>query len=119
MAGWMHAGGVGTLTRTTGKMNSVEYLRILQGTTLLSIRDTFRMPEDLGEVYFFQDNSPVHTSFLIRQYLRTQNDMHCIRMPALSPDLNPIEHLWARLFADSPQQIIATQDALWGFCQAR
>lgn len=119
MAGWMHGEGAGILRRTTARMNGNEYVGILREATLPSIRETFGIPENLAEVYLMQDNSPIHTSLLVRQYLRTQEDINCIRMPALSPDLNPIENLWARLFADCPQQAIVSEDVLWGFCQAR
>lgn len=100
-------------------MNGPEYLRILQDITLPAIRATISVPQDLDEVYVMQDNSPVHTSLLVRQYLRTQYDIKWIPMPALSPDLNPIENMWARMFHEVPQMIPGTEDALWGYCQGK
>lgn len=120
MAGWIHAGGVGTLTRTTGHMNADEYVHILHDHTLPSIRQTFGIiPQDVELVNILQDNIPIHTSVLVRQYLRSQRDVKFLPMPALSPDLNPIENIWARIFAKCPEQLPRSEEALWGFCQAK
>lgn len=119
MAGFMHGGSTGTLTRTSGNMNAQEYLTILQRDTLPSMRAIFDINQGQQPIFAMQDNSPVHTALLVRQYLRTQEDIRWIPMPALSPDLNPIEHLWARMFHECPQNIPRNQDALWGFCLGR
>lgn len=119
IAGWMHGGGPGTLTRTSSHMNAAEYLRILHDQTLPSIRATLNDPQIHERLFLMQDNSPVHTAMLVRHYLRTQQDIQFIPMPALSPDMNPIENLWARMFRECPQNIPRSQDALWWYCLAR
>jgi transposase len=46
--------------------------------------------------YFLQDNAPYHTSNESRAWLHN-NGIDCIDFPPYSPDLNPIENLWADL----------------------
>ena len=43
---------------------------------------------------YHQDNDPKHTSFIASQFFK-DNDMIWSKAPPRSPDLNPIENLWA------------------------
>ena len=43
---------------------------------------------------FQQDNAPVHKSEVVRNFL-AQKQWEVLDWPAYSPDLNPIENIWA------------------------
>lgn len=45
---------------------------------------------------FMQDNAPIHTARLVKKWLG-DHEIPVIDWPPYSPDLNPIEHAWAKL----------------------
>ena len=73
-------------------VNARVYLKLLEYLVLLVVQ---RVNGTIGDAVFQQDNAPVHTA-LVTEWFEQQNiqvDEH----PPYSPDLNPIEHVWAAL----------------------
>jgi len=75
-----------------GRNNAIQYVEILEHV----LPDVRMELSEMGidDPVFMQDNSSIHTSKLARAWFK-DNDWVVAKHPAYSPDLNPIEHVWA------------------------
>ena len=74
-------------------MKKEDYLRLLT-THLPEIVDKCAYP--IEEIWFQHDNEAKHTAKIVQEWLE-QQQFSVIEWPAQSPDLSPIENLWAKM----------------------
>lgn len=94
--GCMSAQGTGSLYFVDGMINSDKYISMLQTALKPSIS---ALKTKDGEYVFQQDGASCHTSKKSMSWLR-ENDIPVLFWPSSSPDLSPIENVWAKMKAE-------------------
>jgi transposase len=84
------ARGVGQAETFVGPFIAKKYCEVLQGNLLQTARHFY--PRE--HWWFQQDNAPQHSSRAARTWF-SQHGVDLLDFPPYSPDLNPIENLWA------------------------
>lgn len=91
--GWMCSGGPGELIEIGGRLNSAGYIDILNDVLLPTTQ--VMLPEE-RPIKFVHDNCPIHKARVCRVWFNENTEQIMeIPFPPKSPDLNPIENLWA------------------------
>lgn len=107
--------GIGKLFLFEENLDAPLMLRILKENLLKTALPMFQEGEKKGQWYFQQDNDPKHTSRIVQTWIR-ESGIDCLDWPPYSPDLNPIENLWAdvkrRAEQDNPQNVEELKTAL-------
>lgn len=104
--GAMSAKGVGNLVFVEGRVNKTDYLNILktnlvESSQKMGLENTF---------LFVQDNDPKHLALVVKEWL--PSDTKVLHHPPQSPDLNPIEHLWAHMKMMLKDYLISGKETL-------
>jgi transposase len=80
--------GVGLLLPCSNRMTSYEYISVMSAAAINSL-PSFNL-------IYMDDNAPIHRSILVRLW-KQEHGIETLQWPPYSPDLNPIENVWAFL----------------------
>ena len=76
-----------------GKVNARKYKEILLDKKI----DMNRLFNKRGKWHFLQDNAPSHRTNHVKDWIKTTFSCELLPHPPQSPDLNPIELIWAMM----------------------
>ena len=106
--------GVGTLVRYYGNLNSIDFVKILEQNLLRDYPLLRGTRTRQGKYYFQLDGASSHTANHSQNFFRN-NNITTLIWPPYSPDINPVENIWAfikgQLFKKNNQ--LTTADETW------
>ena len=76
-----------------GKVNATYYQNIITEKSDEMKRIFYRR----GKWYFVQDSAPSHRPNVVKEFIKSTLGCELLKHPAQSPDLNPIELVWAQM----------------------
>jgi len=106
--GMISCKGPSSLHVRDGIMNSEKYLDVIRNSAIPQIKKWFPRSKDF---IFMQDGAPCHTAKIVKTYLETKK-VPMLPWPGNSPDLNPIENIWALVKDRLSRQTITTKEGL-------
>ena len=105
------------LVRIDGILNADRYITILNDNFIPAVNTILPGNDKL----FQHDNAPIHTARRTKTFL-AENNVNILDWPPYSPDMNPIEHVWARMESilchcyqrpENSDQLYETLNVIW------
>lgn len=108
--------GLGPLYIVDGTMNAVKYQTVLEEELLPTLES---WTEEDKNLIFMHDGAPCHKAKVVQTFLN-QNNVEVLDWPGNSPDMNPIENVWAvikselsRMRPTNKKQVVEYLKDIW------
>ncbi len=96
---------LGTIELFTGKLNYSIQKKTLDNKEFAKFLRQIVHAYKRKEIYLVLDGASYHSGPYIRKFLKKNPQLHLIRQPSKSPNLNPIEKVWKELKKDRTHNV--------------